>query len=64
MLAKLSVKDILLSDQSIWDRWYKNIKRSVPDYLLKYFDSDNDVIFVDLIAPIELVIELPQAMPP
>ena len=57
MSAKSSVKDILFSDQSTWDRWYKNIKRSVPDYLWKYFNPDNDAIFVNPVAPVEPIME-------
>ena len=64
MSAKSSVKDILLSDQSTWDGWYENIKGSVPDYLWKYFDPDNDAIFVDPVAPVEPVMEPPPEMPP
>ena len=59
MSAKASVKDILLSDQSTWDGWYENIKGSVPDYLWKYFDPDNDAIFPDPVAPVEPVMEPP-----
>ena len=37
---------------------------SVPDYLWKYFDLDNDAIFVDLVALVEPVIEpLPEILP-
>ncbi|MCJ1349118.1 hypothetical protein MMC31_007354 [Peltigera leucophlebia] len=62
--AKASVKDVLLLDQSTWDRWYKNIKGSVPDYLWKYFDPDNAAIFVEPIPPVEPVIEpLPHPAP-
>ena len=64
MLAKTSVKDILLLDQSTWDGWYENIKGSVPDYLWNYFDLDNDVIFVDLVAPVKPIMEPLPGMPP
>ena len=65
MSAKSSVKDILLLDQSTWDGYYKNIKGSVPDYLWKYFDLDNDAIFVDLVALVEPIIKpLPEMPPP
>lgn len=64
MSAKSSVKNILLSDQSTWNRWYKNIKGSVPDYLWKYFDPDNDAVFVEPVAPVEPTIELPPLAPP
>ena len=65
MSAKSSVKDILLSDQSTWDGWYENIKGSVPDYLWKYFDPDNDAVFVEPVAPVEPAMELPPpAAPP
>lgn len=64
MSAKWLVKDILLSDQSTWDGWCENIKGSVPDYLWKYFDLDNDAVFVDPVAPVESVMEPPPPAPP
>lgn len=65
MLAKLSVKDILLLDHGTWDRWYENIQGSLPDYLWKHLDQNNDVIFVDSVAPVEPVIKpLPEIRPP
>ena len=63
MLAKSSVKDILLSDQSIWNGWYNNIKGLVPNYLQKYFDTDNNTVFVELVAPVEPELELPLPAP-
>ena len=65
MSAKASVKNILLSDRSTWDGWYENIKGSVPDYLWKYFDPDNNAIFLDSVAPVEPIMKpLPQAPTP
>ncbi len=57
--VKASVKDVLLSGQSQWDGFYKNIKGFLPDYLWKYFDLDGDTVFVDPIPPVEPVIEAP-----
>ena len=64
MSAKSSVKDILISDQSTLDGWYENIKGSVPDYLWKYLDPDNNVVFVEPVAPVEPAMELPPLVPP
>ena len=64
MSAKLLVKDILLLDQSTCNGWYKNIKGSVLNYLWKYFDPDNDAIFVNQVASVISVIELLPKMPP
>ena len=65
MSAQLSAKDILLSDQSTWDGWYKNIKASILDYLWKYFDPDNDSVFVEILAPVEPTMEIqpPASLP-
>ena len=60
----MSVKNILLLDQSTWDRWYENIKGSVPDYLWNYSNPDNDAIFINPVAPVESVMEPPPKMSP
>lgn len=58
ILVKLLAKDILLSDQNTWDRRYKNIKISISDYLWKYYDPDNESIFIEPVLLVEFTIEI------
>ena len=40
-----SVKDVILSDPSTFDQWYKNIRGSVPRNLWRYFDRDTEDVY-------------------
>lgn len=48
-----TVKDVMLSDQALWDGWYQNIKGSVQDYLWEYFNLDGTAVYERPVAPVE-----------
>lgn len=59
---KAAVKNVLLTNFSIWDAWYENIKSFVHEHLWQYFDLDNIAVVLWPILPVDPVPNLPSLL--
>lgn len=55
---------MIFLDLNTYYQWYENIRGSVSNYFLQYFDPDREVIFVEPVLPIKSINKLPPTIAP